>query len=187
MSWRGIAAIVLVAAALFSGWSAWNNRDRRSQETVDPDRSSYVLRDFQMTALDKDGKESVTLQAPYMQSSAQDKSYTVQTPLFLVPDENGGHWETRSRTAWISADGDKAILQDDVVANSAPGAPDRTDFKTSRLDLLPNENRAVTDQQVTLTQPGSILTGRGFEMNLDTRQYKFQSRVKSRYVPKSAR
>jgi len=187
VSWRGIAAIVLVAAALFSGWSAWNNRDRRSQETVDPDRSSYVLRDFQMTALDKDGKESVTLQAPYMQSSAQDKSYTVQTPLFLVPDENGGHWETRSKTAWISADGDKAILQDDVVANSAPGAPDRTDFKTSRLDLLPNENRAVTDQQVTLTQPGSILTGRGFEMNLDTRQYKFQSRVKSRYVPKSAR
>jgi lipopolysaccharide export system protein LptC len=187
VSWRAIVAVVLVAVALFSGWSAWNNRDRRSEESVDPDRSSYVLRDFQMTALDKEGKESVTLQAPYMQSSPQDKSYTVQSPLFLVPDENGSHWETRSKTAWISATGDKAILQDDVVANSAPGAANPTDFKTSRLDLLPNENRAVTDQVVTVTQPGSILTGRGFEMNLDTRQYTFQSKVKSRYVPKSAR
>ncbi|MET0288014.1 MAG: LPS export ABC transporter periplasmic protein LptC [Pseudoxanthomonas sp.] len=187
MSWRVITAVVLVAVALFSGWSAWNNRDRRSEESVDPDRSSYVLRDFQMTALDKEGKESVTLQAPYMQSSSEDKSYTVQTPLFLVPDANGAYWETRSKTAWISPEGDKAILQDDVVANSAPGSANPTDFKTTRLDILPNENRAVTDQPVTLTQPGSILTGRGFEVNLDTRQYKFNSQVKSRYVPNSAR
>ena len=46
---------------------------------------------------------------------------------------------------------------------------------------------AQTDDEVTVTQPGSRLTGRGFETNLKTKEYTFKSQVRSIYEPRSAR
>lgn len=186
MNARLVAGLVLLAIALVSGWSAWNHRDRRAGAPAGPERSSYTLRDFEMVALDKQGQESVTLRAPYMQSG-RDESYTVQTPLFFIPDRHGQHWQMRSKTAWVSPGGEELRLIDDVVGTSPQETATPTRFETTRLDVLTRQNLAVTEQPVTVTQPGSILTGRGFEANLDTRRYRLKSQVKSRYVPKSAR
>ena len=185
--WRASLGMVLLIAAMASGWSAWRQRDVPEAPVAGSARSDYLMRDFEMISLDANGKESVTLRAPEMQRDAGDQTFQIATPLFLLPDSAGQHWEMRSKTAWVSPKGDEIRLQGEVDGRSPEGAAVPTSFKTERLNVFPRTNLAVTDAAVTLTRPGSLLTGVGFETNTQTQQYTFKSQVKSRYEPTFAR
>lgn len=187
MSWRLILGLVLLAAAALSGWSAWKQRETPEAPAVTAERSDYLMRDFEVISLDEQGRESITLRAPEMQRNANDKTFQIATPLFLLPDSAGQHWEMRSKTAWVSPKADEIRLLGDVVGISPKSAALPSTFKTQRLNVFPAKNLASTDAAVTLTRPGSILSGVGFEANTKTKQYTFKSQVKTRYEPNAAR
>ena len=187
MNWRLGIGLMLLVAAVLSGWSAWKQRDVAEPEALSSDRPDYLMRDFEMISLDDQGKESITLRAPEMQRNPKDQTFTIATPLFQLPDTDGHHWEMRSKTAWVSAKGDEMRLAGDVTGRSPKEASLASTFDTQRLNVFPRKNLAVTDTAVTITQPGSILTGVGFETNTKTSQYQIKSQSKLRYVPKSAR
>ena len=187
MSWRTTLGLVLLLAAILSGWSAWKNRDVPAPGRVVVDRSDYVMRDFEMIALNGDGREAVAVRAPLMERNPQDQTYTITTPLFLLPDSQGHHWEMRAKSGWVSAKGDELRLTGDVKGTSPKEAAVPSTFDTQRLNVFPRKNLAASDDAVTITRPGSILTGTGFETNTKTKQYTFKSQVKTRYEPRSAR
>lgn len=187
MSWRMVLGLVLLVAAITSGWSAWKQRDVAEPDAPSSERPDYLMRDFELINLDDQGQESITLRAPEMQRDPRDQTFTIATPLFLLPDSEGHHWEMRSKTAWISAKGDEMRLSGDVKGTSPKDASAPSTFDTQRLNVFPRKNLAVTDAAVTITQPGSILSGVGFETNTKTRRYQIKSQSKLRYVPKSAR
>ncbi|KRG67974.1 LPS export ABC transporter periplasmic protein LptC [Pseudoxanthomonas dokdonensis] len=185
MNWRALIGVVLLAAAIFSAWSAWDQRKKEAPTLAETDRSDYVMYDFEMVALDKQGKESVSLRAPEMHREPADETYRITTPLFLVPNAEGQHWHVTSQTGWVSAKGDELRLLKDVKGVS-PSAMERpSSFETQRLNIFPQKNLAVTDQVVRMSQPGATLTGRGFETNLETGQYTLKSQVRTRYEPNS--
>lgn len=187
MSWRTGLGLVLLVAAVISGWSAWRQRDTPAAPAVAEQRSDYTLEDFELVALDKEGKESVTLRAPRLQRNPADQSLDITAPLFLLPDAEGRHWQVRSRRARIDAGFDELRLQGEVVGTSPEQAPPPTRFETDSLKLVPARNHISSPDPVTITRPGSILSGRGFEANLKTRQYRILSQVKARYEPTSIR
>jgi lipopolysaccharide export system protein LptC len=187
MSWRLVLGLVLLVAAVLSGWSAWKQRDAIEVPVAATGRSDYLMREFEMISLDDKGQESITLRAPEMQRDPNDQTFQIATPLFLLPDSKGQHWEMRSKTAWVSAKGDELRLTGSVEGRSPEAAQVPTLFKTERLNVFPRKNLASTDDAVTITRPGSILTGVGFEVDTRTKQYTLQSQVKTRYEPKSAR
>ncbi|WP_411832778.1 LPS export ABC transporter periplasmic protein LptC [Pseudoxanthomonas mexicana] len=184
MNWRRILGGVLLVAALVSGWSAWKQREKPAPTGPLTDRSDYVMRDFELIALDSRGRESLTVRSPQMHRNPADQSFDIATPLFLMPDAEGRHWRMRADTGWLSPKGDELRLRDDVRGDSPEGTERPTTLRTGRLNVFPNTDLAVTDDVVTLTQPGSILSGRGFEANLETKEYLFKSQVKSRYEPR---
>ncbi|GAB3507028.1 LPS export ABC transporter periplasmic protein LptC [Pseudoxanthomonas daejeonensis] len=186
MSWRTGLGVVLLVAAIVSGWSAWHMRERSEPAADTGQRSDYVLRDFELVMLGKDGVESVRLRAPELQRSREDESLAIVQPLFLMPGEDGG-WQLASDRGWVDAEGSVAKLDGNVKGDSAPGNPTPTTFRTDRLELLPDQHLARTDDRVTLTQPGIMQTGVGFQANLQTRQYQFLSQVKTRYEPSPRR
>lgn len=183
MSWRMALGLVLLVAAILSGWSAWRHRDIPAPARVSADRSDYVMKDFEMIALDRQGKEALTLRSPEMHRNPEDQTFDITTPLFLLPDQQGRYWQMRSQAGWMSAKGEELRLSGDVRGTSPEGAAQPTLFQTQRLNVFPNKNVAATDDTVTITQPGSILSGRGFETNLKTKEYEFKSQVKSTYEP----
>lgn len=187
MSWRMVLGLVLLVAAAVSGWSAWKQRDVPEPESSAVERSDYLMRDFEMISLDDQGKESMTLRAPEMQRNPKDETFTITTPLFLLPDNEGHHWEMRAKSGWVSPKGDELRLTGDVKGTSPKQAAVPSTFDTQRLNVFPRKNLASTDAAVTITRPGSILSGVGFETNTRTRQYAFKSQVKTRYEPNSAR
>lgn len=186
MSWRTLLGLVLLVAAVVTGWSAWNMRERSTPATDGHQRSDYVLRDFELVTLTKDGTESVRLKAPELQRSRQDESLSVVRPVFLVPGADGG-WRMTADSGWIAADGNLVRLQGNVAGDSAEGHPVPTTFRTGTLELLPEQDQARTGEQVTLTQPGIMQTGVGFQADLKTRRYQFLSQVKTRYEPTARR
>jgi len=186
MSWRTGLGLVLLLAAIVSGWSAWHLRDRSEPAPEAAERSDYILRDFEIVMLDKVGIESLRLKAPEMQRNRDDESLSIVQPVFLAPGQDGG-WRMTADKGWVAADGSLARLQGNVEGDSAGSQAVPTSLRTDTLELLPDRNLARTDDRVTLTQPGIMQTGVGFKANLETRQYQFLSQVKTRYEPNARR
>lgn len=182
MSWRGGLTLVLLLAAIISGWSAW--RQRAETVTADPasERSDYVLHDFELVSLDEDGKESFTLRAPELARNPADGTTALETPLFLLPDRDGTYWEVRSRTGWLSADHDELRLRGEVVANTAADSARRVRMNTEQLNVFPQTRLATSAVLVTVTQPGTTMRGTTMRADLGSRNVQLQN-VQARYVP----
>jgi len=187
MTWRTTLGLVLLLAAILSGWSAWRNRDVPEPDKVTADRSDYVMRDFEMIALNAEGTEAVAVRAPEMARDPADQTFTIATPLFLLPEKDGRYWELRAETGWVRAKGEELRLRGGVHGTPPVGGSRQMRLDTASLNVFPDRDLATSDDEVTLTQPGSRLSGRGFEANLKTKDYAFKSQVKSIYEPRSAR
>lgn len=182
MNWRLALTLVLLVAAVVSGWSAWR---QRADDTAAPaqSRSDYVLHDFELTALSTEGIESFTLRAPLLEQHPEDRTIALETPLFLLPDRDGRYWEARSKTGLVSAEHDEVQLRGDVRVTSPEGDPRAVTMNTEQLNLYPETDIARSDVLVTVEQPGSTIQGRGLEVDLASKRYTFKSQVKQRYVP----
>ena len=183
MSWRTTLTLLLLVGAIATGWSVWNHRDRGGIGPGSSGRSDYVLHDFELVALDDAGKESFTLRAPRMARNPGDRTLSLATPLFLLPDGERHYWQVRANTGWIAADGNELRLRGNVRIASPAQDPDKILMKTAQLNVYPDRDVAATPAVVTITQPGSILRGRGLETNLVSKRYELKSEVHTRYVP----
>lgn len=184
MSWRTILGLVLLVAAVVSGWAAWHMRDRSEPPPAAAQRSDYVLRDFELVMLGKDGIESVRLKAPELQRSREDESLDIVEPVLRMPAQQGT-WRLAADQGWVSPDGALIRLEGNVAGDSEADNPSQASLRTQQLELLPDQHLARTSQRVTLTQPGIIQTGVGMEADLQNRNYRLLSEVNVRYeIPK---
>jgi lipopolysaccharide export system protein LptC len=184
LSWRTIIILLLLTGALLSGWGLWKHRQPKPL-AGDSGRPDYVLYDFELTALDGEGKESFTVRAPNLTRRAGDETMSLVTPLFLLPNGEGKHWEVRAERGWVSADQNELRLTGTVKANSPQDDLRPITMNTEQLSVFPRQNRASSDTVVTVVQPGSILRGRGFSVSTVSKRYVFRSEVKTRYAPTS--
>jgi len=186
MSWRTGLGLVLLLAAIISGWSAWHLHDRSEPAPEAAERSDYILRDFELVTLDKaTGAEAMRMKAPELQRKP-DESLAITRPVILVPGETGG-WQMTADRGWVDADGNRARLKGNVAGDSRGESQPPTSLRTESLELLPDKQVVRTKDAVTLTQPGIMQTGVGFKANLDTRRYQILSQVKVRYDPPKRR
>ncbi len=184
MSWRGALTLILLLAALASGWSIWTYSGS-STAAASTARSDYVLKDFELVSLDVEGQESFTLRGPRLQRDPGAKSMSLTTPLFLVPDRNGAHWEVRAQHGQVPEDGKVLQLRGKVLATSPAEVLPATRIQTEQLNLFPRTNRATSAVAVTVTRPGLTMRGRGLEADFDAQQVSLLADVHSRYVPAS--
>lgn len=184
MNKRLLLGLVLLVAAGFSGWSAWQRRASAPVPVaVEENRSDYVMRDFELISLDVNGKESLTLRAPEMQRDLIDQTLAIVQPVFLVPNTHGKHWEVSSETGWVSAKGEELRLEGSVKGVSPDQTTMPTTFETSRLNVFPNQNHATSDDAVSIRQPHLILTGTGMEADMASNHVQLHSNVQAVYDP----
>jgi len=183
VSWRGTLTLVLLAAAIVTGWSAWRQRAVEPPAAPGPARPDYVLHDFELVALDKQGKEAFLLRAPELARSPDDKTLTIATPLFLIPDQDGQRWELRSKTGWVAADNSEVRLRGKVEATSPPGDARPTVMKTEQLNVFPDKNEATSSVLVTVTTPTSTMRGTGMRTDLSTNRIRLLSDFSMSHEP----
>lgn len=188
MNWRGIATLLLLAAATVSGWALWNQRHKDDGEAVPTGRADYVLEDFELVALNEQGHESFTLRAPRLARDPNSKTMDIATPLFLIPSRAGSQgapWEVRSKTGWVSAKGEELRLRGDVKADGRTPDGSTTRMRTEQLNVFPRDKRATSAVAVSVTRPGLILNGHGLEADLGAQRVLLKSDVKGRYESSS--
>jgi lipopolysaccharide export system protein LptC len=184
VSWRTALVLLLLAGALVSGWSAWIQRDEAAEVEDGPVRSGYVLHDFELVTLNAEGRESFSLKAPELRQTPGARTMELTTPLFLMPDHHGSHWEVRSKSGWVNEDSDEIRLRGDVVAISPMGATRPTTVNTEELDVFPNQNLATSSVVVTTTSPGTTMRGTGMRVHLADKRVELLSKVRLSHEPK---
>ena len=187
MNWRAPLTVVLVLAALVSGWSVWKQHRQDQAPVVSGARADYVLEEFELVSLNTQGKESFTLRGPRLARQPANKVIEIATPVFVIPpaeNASGQPWEVRAKNGWVSADGDELRLRGEVRGNSVGPGP-WTTLATDQMNVFPETRRATAPGKVVITRPGSILSGRGLQLDLATKRYQFKSEVNYRYVPTS--
>jgi lipopolysaccharide export system protein LptC len=188
MSQRLIVVLSLILAALFTGWAAWKQHRKDADPPGVTTRSDYVLEDFELVSLTREGKESFSLRGPLLVRDPAEKVIDIPTPVFLIPpseNSSGQAWEVRAKHGWVSAEGDELRLRGDVRGTSTGDIGLPTTLATQEMNVFPETRRATAPGQVVITRPGSILSGRGLQLNLANKRYSFKSEVQHRYVPTS--
>lgn len=185
MTRRGLNLLLAVLAVVLGSVAVWQWRMRQVPPVEAPQRSDYILRDFELVTLDKDGKESFTVVGPYLQRDVGGRSLSLVQPRFSFPDKDAGRWQARSDSAWVSPGADEVHLLDQVELLGPPGESGlRTRFETARLVVLPDADQARSDDRVTITQGDSILAGTGLRADMKAKRFQLQNEVKGRYAPR---
>ena len=175
----GLLALVLVSLAVWQ----WSQRQRPPVEV--PQRSDYILRDYELTTLDKEGRESFTVRGPYLQRDVGGKSLSLVEPRFSFPASEGGRWQARSEAAWVSPGADQVHLLRQVEMVGPPSeAGLRVRFATDRLRVLPDVDRADAAGPVTVTHGDSILVGTGLDVDMSAKRFQLLNDVKGHYAPR---
>lgn len=182
MNWRTILTLLLLAAAIASGWSVW--RMSRPIETgVLHARPDYLLRNFEITSLDARGKEQFTLRGPVLERNPTDRAMRLATPEFLVPDAVGSYWEIHADEGIVPPGGGRLEVHGRVSAQSPADRPPATRIESDQLTLDLDHHRATSTGKVTITRPGLTMEGVGLLADFDRRQVSLLSQVRNRYAP----
>ena len=182
MSWRGTLTLILLILAIAAGWAIIRQRANLSATGAAQARPDYILHDFEIITLQKDGTEGFTLQAPKLARTPGNHEMNIDQPTFLFPDKNGERWRSRSATGWVNGEGSEVRLRGNVILDNPQGAK-KMRMETEALNVFPDANRATSDQQVAITQPGATIRGRGLEAQLDTQRVILKSEVRASYAP----
>lgn len=179
-----LPGLLLFLAAAVTGWLVWQLREDEAPPPLHgPPRSDYLLIDFEMLALDEQGRESFSAKGPMLARHPYLGTLDVEQPAFVFPDSEGRPWHARAGRAWVAQDGDELRLSESVEFDGPRDARGgRIEVRTSDLTVLPESNQVVNDVPVTVTGPGSILRGRGLRADLDARRFRL-SRTTGTYAP----
>lgn len=181
---RSLAAATLLAVATIASVAVWELRPEPPPLAPAPVRSDYTLENFELTALDQEGKESFSVTAPHLERDPAGKSLTLRLPQFSFPDKEGGRWLATSNSAWVAEKGVEVRLIDKVEMTGPPSPlGERAQFKTRLLNVFPKQDLALTDEQVTMTQGDSILSGTGLRADMRAHRIQLLANVKGRYAP----
>jgi len=122
----------------------------------------YFARNLRTTTMDPQGRPARSLQTPLLTRYLDDESSELETPVLTVFKEGEPPWVIRSERAWVSADGDTALLQGKVriTREAAPGIRPVT-IDTSNLRVRPRDDYLETAEFATLVSQQSRATGVG--------------------------
>ncbi|HPA00972.1 MAG TPA: LPS export ABC transporter periplasmic protein LptC [Chiayiivirga sp.] len=175
-------AALLLAAVSSSLLLWWLYRQDQTEPLTGPPRSDYFLTDFELVALDAQGKESFHVTGPHLSRHPYLGTIEIEQPRFLFPDDHARAWTARAQRAWASADGTELRLSGEVALDGPSEDADADlQFRTDSLVLHPREHRVSTPARVEFISPHSILRGRGLQADLKTRRFQLLDEVSGHY------
>jgi len=112
--------------------------------------------------MDAQGRPARSLETPLLTRYLDDQSSELETPVLTIYKQGEPPWVIRSERAWVSADGETALLQGKVriTREAAPGIRP-IEIDTTNLLVRPEDDYAETSDFTTLTSDRSRASGVG--------------------------
>lgn len=146
----------------------------------DPD---YWVENFTATRMGPDGTPRHILVAAKMTHYPDDDSTHLIRPHLTQYAKDQPPLRMAALQGRVSANGEHAYFEGDVrVTREAAHGQSELNMTTGYLHVIPDQEIALSDREVTLRNATTQVTGVGMEMNNKTRIIKFLSRVKGQHV-----
>ena len=186
---RMTTALPLIFAGMLAGLTFWLDRVAQAPAGAvgtasrhDPD---YIVQGFSAMRMGESGVARYTLSAAKMVHYPDDDTTLLTTPKFISYGSARSPVTITAMEAVVSSNGQHVYFQDDVQVTRAPyGELSELVMRTAFLHVIPDDNLARTDRDVTITDAATTVTAVGLELNNDTRVIKLMSRVRGTYDPK---
>jgi lipopolysaccharide export system protein LptC len=150
---------------------------RKARIEALPTADSY-MRNTVTSRFNAEGVEAYTLKAETGLYYSTDDRFDVENPELLARHERdeAPPWHVTARKAYTLDGGQRVVLSGDVEAWQDTRSGKNT-FITGVLHFLPEDNRAETDDRVTLAYPGGQTTGIGMRADFNARTYHILNQV----------
>lgn len=147
----------------------------------DPD---FIVENLSAVSLNATGVESYTLSAAKMVHYPDGDTTLMTTPKFISYGSVKAPITITANEGVVSANGQHVYFQDDVrVTRAAHGAISELVMRTAFLHVIPDDNLAITDREVIITDAATTVTAVGLELNNETRVFKLLANVRGTYDP----
>ena len=144
----------------------------------DPDA---IVEKFTMTRLDERGSAQQSLSAQRMVHFGDDDSTELDAPRLIRRGDGPAITITADRGT-LTGDGEEAFFRGNVlVVREAGAAQQELRMRTNALHVLVEKNLVHTDEQVTITEGRSVLSGVGMELDKQSRRFTLLSQVRGRF------
>jgi lipopolysaccharide export system protein LptC len=186
--WMGYLPVLLLAA--LAGMTYWLDQKVQPEEPHEnsPKDPDFLAEDFLVTRMNKDGTPRYTVKAKKLVHYPGDKSTTLDFPELTHFDPDTAPVSMRADHGLLSNNGEDAYFTGNVVVRRGAFADQKEMMlQTSYLHVIPDEDLAETDREVTLTSGNGVVKSLGLEFNNATRTLKLLSRVRGTFEtpPKS--
>lgn len=184
MNWRVLLTLALVGLFIAMTYNLFTRGKVNETVTATGGAPDYILKNFELIALDSNGKEAFSVRAPELIRAENDQHLELKTPDFLIPPSaEGGNstWKVVSQTAWVSGDNEEIRLKGNAVATTTTpqGKPLRVD--SQQLNVFPRKQIVSTPILATINQPGIRITGQnGMEAHMQSQRIIINS-MKAQY------
>ena len=162
---RPLLAGILAAVAALTWWLAERYRVDEPRPAAAPAHvPEYYAKNLRTTGMDAQGRPARSLETPRLTRYLDDQSSELETPVLRVYKEGEPPWVVRSERAWVSPDGDTALLQGKVriTRDAAPGIrPVAID--TTNLLVRQRDDYVETAEFATLVSDQSQASGVGVQ------------------------
>lgn len=178
VNWRVIGVLLLVAAGIAATYNLLTRTGAADTADIGGSAPDYILKDFELVALDDNGQEAFTVKAPALTRNDSDSSFQVTSPSFHIA--GGSPWSIGANSAWVNGDNSEIQLKGDVVATtSTPKGPMK--LSTQQLNVYPVTKIAKAPVLATINQPGVTISGNdGLEAELQSQRVTFK-RMRAHY------
>ncbi len=146
----------------------------------DPD---YWVENFTATRMGPDGLPLHILVAGKMTHYPDDDSTHLTRPRLVHYAKGQPPVHIEAQRGQVSRNGEEAWLSGGVkMKREASRTHSALDMETSLLHVIPDQEIARTDREVTIRSAGTQVSGTGMEFNNKTRIIQLHSRVKGQHV-----
>ncbi|MCW8923366.1 MAG: LPS export ABC transporter periplasmic protein LptC [Gammaproteobacteria bacterium] len=172
---------VIIAALIFWISQTWEDtRAIKAMESADPHYVDIFMRDFTITAMNKDGLPAYIVKAKLLEHYNDNDFASLSDPV-LELKQGDQHWLISAETGEIDDDNQRIMLRNRVVLQQQDTAqPIR--LETEQLEIDTHQQIAKSTQTVSIIQQEFNLQSEGMILDNASGQLELLNNVEGRYV-----
>jgi len=176
---------LMLALALLTFWLERTVREEQPHPSLRRHDPDYLVEQFVLTKYNAAGILESTLTAAKMVHYPDDDSTELVAPRVVQAKPNEPRLTLSADRGTLSSNGEEIFLFGNalLVREAAAGKPEAR-VQSSFLHVVGARSLVRTDREVTVSEPGRALSGRGMEYHNETWQLFLRDQVRGRFEPR---
>lgn len=176
---------LMLALALLTFWLERTVREEQPHPSLRRHDPDYLVEQFVLTKYNAAGILESTLTAAKMVHYPDDDSTELVAPRVVQAKPNEPRMTLSADRGTLSNNGEEIFLFGNalLVREAGAGKPEAR-VQSSFLHMVGARSLVRTDREVTVSEPGRALSGRGMEYHNETWQLFLRDQVRGRFEPR---